>query len=517
MTGPRAHLRDVADGAVLIEYPETDDEEANRAAAALGRLLLQRATAGLHEAIPAARTLLVLFDPIAFSHARLEREAGRGRIEERDVAHRLLRIPVAYGGEAGADLAELARAAAMTPESFVSRHSDAEYRVAFIGFAPGFPYLAGLRPELASPRLSNPRPRVPAGAVAIGGSWTGIYPAATPGGWRLIGRTTTLLFDPLADPPALFSPGDRVRFDPVAEASLPAPTPRRAREPTGRPVLRVTRPGVFSSIQGAARYGHGGSGVPPGGAMDPLALAAANRLVGNPDVAPALEVALGGTELEVLEDSVAALAGGDLSAEWNENAAPLFEAFRLRVRDRLRFGRARRGARAYLAVAGGLASGALGQAGRVEAGEGICAGDERVGPPRPPGATGDLSALRVLPGPQLEFFARGAWDDLLSRDWRVSASSDRRGIRLEGEPLAHSREPEIPPEGTAPGSIQVPGGGLPIVLGPDRPVTGGYPKIATVIGADLPLLGQLAAGALVRFRAVTLAEALAERRRIAAL
>jgi len=98
-------------------------------------------------------------------------------------------------------------------EEFARRHAAASYRVAFVGFAPGFGYLSGLPPELAAARLSSPRPRVPAGSVAIGGAWTGIYPSASPGGWRLIGRTSVRLFEPRGDPPSLLAPGDRVEFE----------------------------------------------------------------------------------------------------------------------------------------------------------------------------------------------------------------------------------------------------------------------------------------------------------------
>lgn len=517
MIGPRAHLRDVADGAVLVGYPEASEQASNRAAAALGRRLRRLSRRGILDAIPAARTLLVLFEPSILSRGRLEREASRGMAQEREAESRLFRIPVAYGGEAGADLKDIARRVGMTPEAFASRHASAEYRVAFIGFAPGFPYLAGLPPQLASARMPSPRPRVEAGSVAIGGTWTGVYPSATPGGWRLIGRTTAVLFDPEDEPPALLSAGDRVRFDPVAEGDLPAPPSRNPEESRRRPILRVGRPGVFASVQAAPRHGHGASGVPPGGAMDARALAAANRLVGNPDDAPGLEVALGGTELELCEDAIGALSGGDLSAQWNGKPAPLFEMFRLRSGDHLAFGRARLGARAYLAISGGLAfGGAFGSTRRLEAGDELAAGSPHaaVSPTAsslPPNSASEPS-LRVILGPQAEYFPQEVIGRFLASPWHVSPESDRRGLRLEGEPLAHTREPEIPPEGTAPGSIQVPGSGLPILLGPDRPVTGGYPKIATVIGADLPLLGQAAPGGVLRFRAVTLEEALDARR-----
>jgi KipI family sensor histidine kinase inhibitor len=121
-------------------------------------------------------------------------------------------IPVAYGGEAGPDLESAAAELGMTPTQLAQRHAAGEYTVAMIGFAPGFPYLLGLDPALALPRLPTPRTAVPAGSVGIGGAQTGIYPRESPGGWRVIGCTPLALFDPAREPPALLAPGDRVRF-----------------------------------------------------------------------------------------------------------------------------------------------------------------------------------------------------------------------------------------------------------------------------------------------------------------
>ena len=117
-----------------------------------------------------------------------------------------------YGGEHGPDLQVVADHAGLSVEEVVRRHAGAEYVVFFIGFQPGFAYLGGLDPTLHTPRRDAPRLEVPAGSVAIGGAQTGIYPAASPGGWQLIGRTASTLFDPARNPPALLQPGDRVRF-----------------------------------------------------------------------------------------------------------------------------------------------------------------------------------------------------------------------------------------------------------------------------------------------------------------
>jgi len=123
-------------------------------------------------------------------------------------------IAVEYGGPAGPDLPALAEQAGMSPATYINSHAAGEYSVAFLGFQPGFPYLHGLPRALQAPRRASPRVRVAAGSVAIGGIYTGVYPASGPGGWQIIGRTTAVLFDPQRDAPALLMPGDRVRFVP---------------------------------------------------------------------------------------------------------------------------------------------------------------------------------------------------------------------------------------------------------------------------------------------------------------
>lgn len=132
--------------------------------------------------------------------------AMRGRLHE---------IAVEYGGVDGPDLPALAALAGMTADDYIMAHAGIEFSVAFLGFQPGFPYLQGLPPLFHAPRRAAPRQRVAAGSVAVGGAYTGIYPASGPGGWQLIGRTTAILFDPQRDPPALLMPGDRVRFQPI--------------------------------------------------------------------------------------------------------------------------------------------------------------------------------------------------------------------------------------------------------------------------------------------------------------
>ncbi|OXM70307.1 5-oxoprolinase subunit PxpB [Amycolatopsis vastitatis] len=160
---------------------------------------------GVVDLVPGARSLLVV-GAVA---------AVRALLEDADLSHpppgesREVTLDVHYDGE---DLSLVASDAGVSPDAVVELHAEAVYTVAFTGFAPGFGYLTGLPEPLRQPRLESPRTRVPAGSVGLAGEFTGVYPRESPGGWRLLGHTTATLFDPHADPPALFAPGDRVRF-----------------------------------------------------------------------------------------------------------------------------------------------------------------------------------------------------------------------------------------------------------------------------------------------------------------
>jgi KipI family sensor histidine kinase inhibitor len=167
---------------------------------------------------PAYRSLLVDFDPIRIDPNQLcddiQTLAGGIDLSAASLGN-LIEVPTVYGGEAGPDLADVANSLGLSESSVIELHAGVEYRVSFLGFAPGFPYLEGLPEKLFCARLEVPRLKVPKGSVAIGGAQTGIYPAESPGGWRLIGRTELELFDPKKSPPTLFHPGARVRFVPI--------------------------------------------------------------------------------------------------------------------------------------------------------------------------------------------------------------------------------------------------------------------------------------------------------------
>jgi len=166
----------------------------------------------IEDIIPADGSLLLVFRRGASVSAALQGALAAPLAEATAVAGAPHEIAVHYGGEAGPDLPALAERAGMDVATYIGCHSAAEYTVAFLGFQPGFPYLRGLPDALHAPRRATPRVRVAAGSVAIGGAYCGVYPAAGPGGWQIIGRTAAVLFDPTREAPALLMPGDRVRF-----------------------------------------------------------------------------------------------------------------------------------------------------------------------------------------------------------------------------------------------------------------------------------------------------------------
>ncbi|MDE3156681.1 MAG: biotin-dependent carboxyltransferase family protein [Acidobacteriota bacterium] len=293
--------------------------------------------------------------------------------------------------------------------------------------------------------------------------------------------------------------------------------------------MRIIKPGLLTTVQDLGRWGHQASGVPVAGPMDPYAHRLANLLVGNPENAATLELTLIGPELVFEQAATFALTGADLGPRLDGRRLPTNTVCQAEAGAVLAFGGPRRGARSYLAIAGGLQVPAVfgsrathlisamgGLSGRaLRAGDRLQSGPvtgrvPRQGwrlPPIVPLPEGG-AVLRVRPGPQAEYFTDEALRTLESARFTISTRSDRMGYRLDGPPLTHARGADIISDATPLGVLQVPASGQPILLMADRQTTGGYPKIATVITADLALAGQLAPGDWIGFRVCTLREAL---------
>jgi len=586
-------IKSAGDAALLFETSQLvhPGHQGGNEAAWIAAAIRAADVPGVVDVVPGALTVLVTFRPgIVQPYGTAEGERANT-----ELVRRLLRrhseasaMPASLAEDPvvidtvydGADLADVAALTGLTVADVIALHEAAEYQVGWLGFSPGFGYLTGLDPRLAVPRLDSPRQSVPAGSVAIAGGLSGVYPAASPGGWRLIGRTAAVLWDPDRDPPALFTAGRRVRFRAVARlpAALPRPdsvsahrdkTPADSHRNHERSLARrveVVRPGPLTTIQDLGRAGLAHLGVPASGAADAGSLRLANELVGNDEDAACLEVTLGRLELHVSFDAVVAVAGApapvrlipavggerdladpesargqtvdrdqanhrDPGSDQSRTAGPgpaHETAFAVLAGTVLRLGAPATGLRSYLAIGGGievppvlgsrsadllsglgpppLRPGDLLPVGRARSR--LVSGEARRPPTAGPAAATQrpgaqaptATVLRVVRGPRDDWFTEDAMITLAGEIYRVSAASNRSGLRLAGPPLLRSRRDELPSEGVAAGSLQVSHDGQPILLLADRPTTGGYPVIGVVVSADLAAAAQLRPGQPVRFR-----------------
>ncbi|MGA7839689.1 MAG: 5-oxoprolinase subunit PxpB [Candidatus Acidiferrales bacterium] len=214
-----------SDQSLLIYFGQQMTPDAHQSVRKLLRVLKQKPVAGVRNLNPAYSSILVTFDALRLNHADLE-EILRGYVQRLDALRipkgRELKIPTCYGGEFGPDLNEVASLHALTPAQAIELHASVTYTVYFLGFVPGFAYLGELPEALATPRLNTPRRSTSPGSVGIAGNQTGVYPFATPGGWRLIGRTPIAMFRPDRKAMSFLSIGDRVRFTPISAARFAA-------------------------------------------------------------------------------------------------------------------------------------------------------------------------------------------------------------------------------------------------------------------------------------------------------
>ncbi len=213
-TLPPPRILPSGDSAITVEFSRTIDDEANRRVLALDRTLAREANAGVTETVPTYRSLLVHYDPVQIGFEELgEKLTALAQLPVPSaISTRRWRIPVAYGGEHGIDLEDVARTLNTTPDDIVARHIAGDYHVAMIGFTPGWSYLSGLEDSLQMPRRQNPRLLTPAGTISIGGVQTGVQCLAGPSGWHLLGRTAVRTYQLHRDPIFLLEPGDAVTF-----------------------------------------------------------------------------------------------------------------------------------------------------------------------------------------------------------------------------------------------------------------------------------------------------------------
>lgn len=529
--------------AVLVELDDLDQTLALMAS------LQAEPIHGVTELVPAARTLLLSFNPAALPLRRLLAQLGRRRLDQPvQRPTQRIEIPVDYQGE---DLDEVAELLGLSREELIRCHTGSDYRVAFTGFAPGFAYLSGGDPRLDVPRRRSPRTRIPAGAVALAGRFSGVYPQASPGGWQIIGVTRTPMWDLTRPVPALLQPGFRVRFVdvsgraggparsalqpasarspglPSASVSAAAPAAGAAASAPATPALEVLATGLQALFQDLGRPGQARQGVSTSGAMDRGALRLANRLVGNPAEWPVLEITAGGFRCRSRGDTVVAVTGAELPLTLCDAAGRCWpvathQALALADGDTLSLGAPLAGVRSCLAVRGGFevapvlgsaATDTLAQVGppALQPGQRLVlrppAGAAIVSLPQPPDEplprSGQVVELDVVLGPRTDWFTPEAQALLASQLWTVTPQSNRVGLRLQGDtPLARSQPAELPSEGTVLGAIQVPASGQPVLFLADHPLTGGYPVIGAVAPHHLDRAGQIPVGAQLRFKPI---------------
>lgn len=458
------------DRAVLFELPS------GPRGALLARL---RATAEVRDVVLAETTGLVVFEDACPTEALTAALAAPFAAEE--TSPRLHRIPVVYDG---ADLVEVAERLGFSTAEVVRLHAEPEYRVALVGFAPGFAYLRGIAPELVLPRRA-PRPRVPAGSVAFAAGYSGVYPFASPGGWHLLGHAPG--YAAFVDGAAVLALDDRVRFEaaegPPAIEAAPAVTPTV----TG-PYLELTRVMGVAFLVDGGRQGRMHDGIPPGGPLVRGGLVGANRHAGNADLACGLELygtfevtARGGTVTVAAAEPIVLADGASY---------------------RIATGAARV---TYLAVLGGIDAPVVlggrgvfriaGTGGPLRRGARLAIGDASAAPMPPRDATRQRShePVPLLPGPDGDVHAH-------LRELTISAASDRTGVRLDGyagPTLDVPRDRRSIPMTI--GAMELTPSG-PIVLGPDHPTTGGYPVVGIVPSGSLDAFFARPVGARVSFR-----------------
>jgi len=482
---------------------------------------------GVVEIIPAARTLTLHFDPFVTDRNRLIAFLTGAKIDVRhERAAESFEIPVKYNGE---DLAAVAEHLGWSVKELIRRHSEANYTVAFAGFAPGFAYLTSDDPDFDVPRRKSPRLKIPEGSVAVAGKFSGVYPGDSPGGWQLLGITPVKMWDTSRPRAALLVPGDRVRFRQMTkgaslfvQASVPQAEADRPRE--GLSITRADRPALFQDL---GRIGYAEQGVGEAGAMDRGAAMAANLCLGNPRDAAVVEILFGGFAVRTDRPVTLAATGAPCpliirAPDGSKTEAPFARPFALDAGDQLELGMPERGMYSYLGLRGGfevpltLDSASTDTLSRIGPAP-LHVGDYLLPANRPALAVDpapptpavlpsreEVVTIDIIPGPRTDWFTQAGFDALTSQDWLVTPESSRIGIRLSGTmPIERRDDDELISEATAKGAIQVPHSGQPVLFLADHPLTGGYPVIAVVAPHHLDLAAQTPVGARIRFNPVT--------------
>ena len=533
-------LVDSGDSAVSVRFPQEISEKIHREVIfyleRINKAVSDGLLNGITDIVPSYAAILIAFNPLVTDGEEVKTTlegiilSSSEESKNNSSKRKVIDIPVLYGREYGPDLQSVSAHTGLSEDEIIRLHTEPEYPVYMLGFLAGFPYLGGMNQSLKTPRLSSPRLSVPAGSVGIAEGQTGIYPVESPGGWQIIGRTPVKLYNPEGSSPFLLSPGDYVKFVPIGEDEFNSyisneTSPEKENDlksSSEEPSFTISFSGPLTTVQDLGRHGYMDKGLSICGAMDPAQLIKLNLMVGNePDLA-GIEATFITPKIEFHKDTILSISGIPFPLYAKEG--DILESYTMT-----------RGIRTYFAFHGGIDSpislgsrstdmknkiGGFDRGRKISSGDSITLGDSDL-------SISELKeALNVVPlssisipeyldslvqepvyeiyitrGPQFNDLSPNSLNLLLESQYKVSPSSDRMGIRLDGPSLEFSDgcDGNIITDGLFPGAIQITPSGQPIIMNADAQTSGGYSKPLYIASCSKEKVAQLRPGDSIRF------------------